>query len=172
MCGHLFSVWNSREWRLQQQQQRAHAGSSFRCGDGAHCRPSSSSSFSSSGHKHFGGGGGGGEAGEEEEPLHAEFTCPSSSSPSSQHRHQQQPPSPPPPSQHQRAAPPPHWLSEDPYRCLKLSSSDGTATKEAVKRQYRRLCLLYHPDKTRHPEATRAFLAITRAYAEVTKILE
>jgi molecular chaperone DnaJ len=41
------------------------------------------------------------------------------------------------------------------------------SNREAAKRAYRRLALLYHPDKSSHPEATDAFLAITRAYHQI-----
>mmetsp|Transcript_29521 Transcript_29521/g.59289 ORF Transcript_29521/g.59289 Transcript_29521/m.59289 type:complete len:163 (+) Transcript_29521:89-577(+) len=61
----------------------------------------------------------------------------------------------------------PHWLSDDPYRCLKLPQTG--ATKDSAKRQYHKLCLLYHPDKARHPQATEAFLAITKALQEVLR---
>ena len=58
----------------------------------------------------------------------------------------------------------PHWRAADPFRCLKLPlGSSG----EAARRQYRRLALLYHPDKSAHPQATEAFLAITQAYRQI-----
>jgi len=55
----------------------------------------------------------------------------------------------------------PHWTSSDPFQCLKLPTRAPAAQ---VKAQYRRLCLLYHPDKSAHPQATEAFIAITTAY--------
>ena len=36
-----------------------------------------------------------------------------------------------------------------------------------VKKAYRKLCLVYHPDKSQHPEASEAFIAITHAYNRV-----
>ena len=58
----------------------------------------------------------------------------------------------------------PHWCAMDPWICLELPMNSGN---DAAKRAYRRLCLLYHPDKSKHPEATTAFLAITRAYQRI-----
>jgi len=63
----------------------------------------------------------------------------------------------------------PHWKSADPFVVLKLSKGTalgGSAAADA-RRAYRRLCLLYHPDKNSHPEATGAFLAITDAYRAI-----
>lgn len=92
---------------------------------------------------------------------------------SSSDSRQQQPPPPrggsggaaaPPAGSSSRSNPTsrgPHWASADPFRCLKLPTR---APASEVKAQYRRLCLLYHPDKSAHPQATEAFIAITRAY--------
>jgi hypothetical protein len=60
----------------------------------------------------------------------------------------------------------PHWMSADPFVCLKLSNRSAQLAE--IKAQYRRLCLLYHPDKSTHPEATEAFIAISRAYRELS----
>ena len=56
----------------------------------------------------------------------------------------------------------PHWMSADPFFCLKLTNRNAPLAE--VKAQYRRLCLLYHPDKSTHPQATEAFIAISKAY--------
>ena len=60
-----------------------------------------------------------------------------------------------------------HWRSEDPFVCLELGAGARSSVQDA-KRAYRRLCLLYHPDKSRHPLAVEAFHAITRAYQRIT----
>ena len=41
-------------------------------------------------------------------------------------------------------------LSADPYNALQLP---GHATKAEAKKSYRKLCLLYHPDKNEHTES-------------------
>ena len=70
----------------------------------------------------------------------------------------------PPPGAAGAAADSPHWRSEDPFVCLELPR--GAGPNEA-KRHYRKLCLLYHPDKSKHPNATEAFVAITQAYRRI-----
>ena len=41
------------------------------------------------------------------------------------------------------------------------------ASSSIIKKQYRKLCLVYHPDKSQHPDASEAFIAITQAYEKV-----
>lgn len=83
-----------------------------------------------------------------------------------------------------------HWKAADPFVCLHVPFG---ASKDTIKKQYRKLCLLYHPDKvreavaclpthttaplespqpsplqTQHPDASEAFIAITRAYDQLS----
>jgi DnaJ-domain-containing protein 1 len=39
-----------------------------------------------------------------------------------------------------------HWKAADPFVCLHVPFG---ASKDTIKKQYRKLCLLYHPDKVR-----------------------
>jgi len=63
----------------------------------------------------------------------------------------------------------PHWRFADPYRCLDLTRSSSV---DEVKKQYRKLCLFYHPDKSKDPFAAEAFVAITKAYRQLTGLIE
>ena len=47
------------------------------------------------------------------------------------------------------------------YKTLEL---EQTATKEEIKKAYRRLALKYHPDKNKSPDAHEKFIAINEAY--------
>ena len=47
------------------------------------------------------------------------------------------------------------------YKTLEL---EPTATKEEVKKAYRRLALQFHPDKNKSPDAHEKFIAINEAY--------
>lgn len=77
-----------------------------------------------------------------------------------QHQHPHQPPP--------RASAPvqahEHWKSENPWACLKLPTQ---ASRADARRQFHKLCLEYHPDKSRHPHATEAFIAVRRAYSVI-----
>jgi hypothetical protein len=53
-----------------------------------------------------------------------------------------------------------------PYQVLGLPD---TATHDEVKRVYRRLALLYHPDRNNSPDAQEKFLLYTEAYEEIMK---
>lgn len=55
----------------------------------------------------------------------------------------------------------PHWRLADPHRCLDLPRGSSL---ERIRKQYKKLCLIHHPDKSRDPHATEAFVAITSAY--------
>ena len=54
-----------------------------------------------------------------------------------------------------------HWKSPDMY--VRLGLARG-APIQLVKRQYRRLALLYHPDKSKYVHTTARFQAVTEAY--------
>lgn len=47
------------------------------------------------------------------------------------------------------------------YKTLEI---EPTATKEEIKKAYRRLALKYHPDKNKSPDAHEKFIAINEAY--------
>ena len=47
------------------------------------------------------------------------------------------------------------------YKTLEL---EPTATKEEIRKAYRRLALKYHPDKNKSPDAHEKFIAINEAY--------
>ncbi|RLF37676.1 MAG: hypothetical protein DRN00_05275, partial [Thermoplasmata archaeon] len=51
---------------------------------------------------------------------------------------------------------------KDYYEILGVSRN---ATKEEIKRAYRRLALKYHPDRNKSPEAEEKFKEISEAYA-------
>lgn len=59
-----------------------------------------------------------------------------------------------------------HWVSRDPMEQLGLPHGAPLA---AVKARYRKLALALHPDKHKEdfPEATAAFIAVTKAYKRV-----
>jgi hypothetical protein len=56
-------------------------------------------------------------------------------------------------------------LAIDPYVILGITS---TATQQEIKNAYRRLTLIYHPDKTRNPKTAEMFRLITEAYEKLT----
>jgi len=58
-----------------------------------------------------------------------------------------------------------HWKWTDPYCRLGLPPKTNF---DSVKRNYRRLCLLYHPDKARCDDAASRFQAIKEAYETIT----
>jgi DnaJ-class molecular chaperone len=60
---------------------------------------------------------------------------------------------------------PNHWSWLDPHARLGLPSN---APITDIKRQYRRLALLYHPDKARHHDALEMFHGIKSAYEMLT----
>ncbi len=47
------------------------------------------------------------------------------------------------------------------YQCLGVSAESNL---EQVKSAYKRLALIYHPDKNKHPDATTKFQEISHAY--------
>ncbi len=53
-------------------------------------------------------------------------------------------------------------MKKDYYEVLGVSKD---ATKEEIKKAYRRLALKYHPDKSSSPEAEEKFKEISEAYA-------
>uniref|UniRef100_A0A7S2BG39 J domain-containing protein n=1 Tax=Octactis speculum TaxID=3111310 RepID=A0A7S2BG39_9STRA len=57
-----------------------------------------------------------------------------------------------------------HWRSTDPFVCLEVPVGSSEAF---MRRQYHKLCLRYHPDKSKHPQANDAFIAITEAYKKI-----
>ena len=56
-------------------------------------------------------------------------------------------------------------LPIDPYVILGIPS---TATRQEIKNAYRRLVLIYHPDKTRNPKSAEIFRLIAEAYEKLT----
>ena len=58
-----------------------------------------------------------------------------------------------------------HWKWSDPYSRLGLPRR---ASIDLVKKHYRRLALLWHPDKSRRPDALKRFHAIKEAYETLT----
>ncbi len=60
------------------------------------------------------------------------------------------------------------WFMNAHYQILEL---DSNASLEEVKKAYRRLAKIYHPDKNHNdPTATDKFTAITNAYDEIVKV--
>ena len=55
-------------------------------------------------------------------------------------------------------------LDGDPHAALGLSRGAGAA---AVRRRYRELALLVHPDKCEHARAAEAFAVLTRCYKAI-----
>lgn len=54
----------------------------------------------------------------------------------------------------------------DPFKILEVSTSDDNA---AIKKAYRKLSLIYHPDKNpNNPQAASRFIQITKAYSALT----
>jgi len=55
---------------------------------------------------------------------------------------------------------------DDPYQILGLSKSDDdtTITTSTIKKAYRELARIYHPDKNNHPDAGTLFAKISHAY--------
>jgi len=62
-----------------------------------------------------------------------------------------------------------HWKWSDLYSRLGLPKASGEAL---VRRQYRRLALLYHPDKSKLKDAPERFQAIKEAYERLTNKFE
>lgn len=60
---------------------------------------------------------------------------------------------------------PDHWTWRDPYARLGLPRQSSAAQ---VKSHYRKLALLYHPDKRKYNDAAARFHAITAAYRKLT----
>ncbi|EDV47227.1 protein HLJ1 [Drosophila erecta] len=52
-------------------------------------------------------------------------------------------------------------MEEDYYMILGV---DPTATEQEIKDAYRRMALIYHPDKNKHPRTTAHFQKINRAF--------
>ena len=63
----------------------------------------------------------------------------------------------------------PHWRLTDPHRCLDLPKGSSL---ERIRKQYKKLCLIHHPDKSKDPHATEAFVAVKRAYHQLTGSIE
>lgn len=64
---------------------------------------------------------------------------------------------------------PQHWLWKEPFARLGLPSH---ATIRMVKTQYRRLARVYHPDKSKHPNASNKFERIASAYRAISDAVE
>jgi DnaJ-domain-containing protein 1 len=60
-----------------------------------------------------------------------------------------------------------HWDSADPYRRLGLEIG---ASLPEIKKTYKRLVLLYHPDRSTSPDAAVAFVNIKQAYEELMQM--
>ena len=66
---------------------------------------------------------------------------------------------------------PNQWQAPGLYRRLGLDPKvaatggygSGAALSAVVKRQFKKLALIFHPDKSRHPKAAEAFSRITQA---------
>jgi DnaJ-domain-containing protein 1 len=61
---------------------------------------------------------------------------------------------------------PDHWRWKEPYACLGLPRHSSLTL---VKSQYRRLAKLYHPDKSKHTNATDRFHGIAKAYRKLSQ---
>lgn len=59
--------------------------------------------------------------------------------------------------------------AEAPFDPFTILGVDGSATLKQIKKAYRRLSIIHHPDKNREdPEAGQRFIKITKAYAALT----
>jgi hypothetical protein len=58
-----------------------------------------------------------------------------------------------------------HWLWKDPYS--RLGVPPLFDRQNVIKKHYRKLALLYHPDKSRNSDGPRRFQAIKEAYEEI-----
>jgi len=67
-----------------------------------------------------------------------------------------------------RTLPKDHFKWSDPYSRLGVPRK---SSYEVVKRNYRKLCLLYHPDKSQCEDAPDRFQGIKEAYEEITESL-
>ena len=54
-------------------------------------------------------------------------------------------------------------------KALSIFRLDESATEEDIRKKYRKLVMLYHPDKNKAPDAQEHFIQITRAYDVLTK---
>jgi len=60
-------------------------------------------------------------------------------------------------------------MSDNPYSILNVSEMDSM---ETIKKSYRKLSLLYHPDKNSHPDSTSKFRQISDAYRMIVNKTE